>query len=95
MAKEAIEDFVNIEVAYEGMAASIEAQKLPLESAWVFVNGIKQTTDVRKGLKRDIGRQQARGFYHRKNLLSEKVFDIVDWDAPELVLKGKPKMYNL
>ena len=59
------------------------------------MNGIKQTTDVSKGLKRDIGRQQARSFYQRTNLLSEKVFDIVDWDAIELVLKGKPKMYNL
>ena len=29
------------------------------------------------------------------NLLPEKVFDVVDWDAIELSLKSKPKMYNL
>ena len=77
------------------MADIVQDQKLPLESARVFVNGIKQTTDVGKGLKRHIGRLQARRFYQRSNLLPEKVFDIVDWDATELALKGKPRMYNL
>ena len=52
---------------------------LPLESVRVFVNGVKQTTDVRKGLKQDIGRQQAKEFYSKKGLLSPKVFDEVDW----------------
>ena len=93
--KEAIENFVDSVGAYEGMAASAQDQKLPLESAQVYVNGIKQTTDVRKGLKRGIGRQQARVFYKRMNLLPDKVFDVVDWDAIELSLKSKPKMYNL
>ena len=34
-------------------------------------------------------------FYKRMNLLPEKVFDVVDWDAIELSLKSKPNMYNL
>ena len=44
----------------------------------MYVNGIKQTTNVRKELKRGIGRQQARVFYKRMNLLPDKVFDVVD-----------------
>ena len=94
-AKEAIEKYIDGEGVYRGISANLESHTLPLEAARVFVNGIKQTTDIKKGLKRDIGRTQAREFYKRKNLLSEEVFDVVDWDAIELSLKGKPKMYNL
>ena len=94
-AKEAIENYVNGEGVYEGISANLESHTLSLEAARVFVNGIKQTTDIRKGLKRDIGRTQAREFYKRANLLPEKVFEVVDWEAIELTLKNKPKMYNL
>ena len=73
----------------------MESHALPLEAAKFFVNGIKQTTDIRKGLKQDIRRLQAKDFYRQKNLLPGKVFKVVDWDAIELTLKGKPKMYNL
>ena len=41
MAKEAIDNFVESKGAYEGMAASTDAQKLPLESNRVFVKDIK------------------------------------------------------
>ena len=41
LAKEAIDNLIESKGTYEGMAASTEAQKLPLESARVFVNGIK------------------------------------------------------
>ena len=50
---------------------------------------------VRNGLKQDIGRHQAREFYKGKQLLAEKIFDVVYWDTIELMLEDKPKLYNL
>ena len=65
LAKEEIEEYqINkLEVEEEGDETLPIRHSLPLESARVFVNGIKQTTDVGKGLKPDIGRQQAKEFY--------------------------------
>ena len=68
---------------------------LPLETARLYVNGSKQTSDVGKGLRRDIGRQTAREFYKEKGLMPPEVFDSVEWDAIELTLSDKPRMYKL
>ena len=68
---------------------------LPLETARLYVNGTKQTSDVGKGLRRDIGRQTAREFYKEKGLLPTEVFDPVEWDRIELALSDKPRMYKL
>ena len=76
--KKAIEKYIEGKGVYKGIFANLESHALPLEAARVFVNGIKQTTDIRKGLKRDIGRTQAREFYKRTNLVPEKVFEVVD-----------------
>ena len=74
--------------------------RLPLEAACVFVEGVKQTTDVGKDLKHVIARQEARDFYatkfnEGKGLMPQEAFDSVDWDAVKLVLACKPKMYNI
>ena len=37
--------------------------RLPLEAACVFVEGVKQTTVLGKGLKHVLARQEARAFY--------------------------------
>ena len=84
-----------IEAAGEEDVALPHKHALPLESARVFVNGDKQTTDVRKGLKRNIRHQQAKEFYAEMELLTPRVFDEVDWEALDLALKVKSKMYNL
>ena len=69
---------------------------LPLEAARVFVNGVKQTTDVGKGFKHHIGRHQAKEFYQKKakNPLLPQVFDVIDWEATQLVLKGRPQIHK-
>ena len=51
---------------------------LLLKSVWVFVNGVKQTTNVSKCLKHNIDCHQARGLYSENKLLSPKVFNVVD-----------------
>ena len=65
MAKEAIKSYV---VTCINQGGDDPATKfcLPLESARVFVNGVKQTTDVGKGLTHHIGRHQAKQFYQKK-----------------------------
>ena len=68
---------------------------LPLESARVFENGVKQTIDVEKGLKQDIDCQQAKELYAKKRLLTPRALNEVDWEALDLALRVAPKMYNL
>ena len=71
-----------------------------MEKASVFVGGVKQTTDVGKGLTQVIGHQQARKFYSTPNkkgkiIMEKPVFDSVDWGAANLVLSDKFRMYQL
>ena len=35
------------------------------------------------------------GISTRRRIFSPRCFDVVDWDALELALKGKPQMYKL
>ena len=70
MAKKAILDHIaqQVELRTLGEDTSEEFTKcLPLEKASVFVGGVKQTTDVGKGLTQVIGHQQARKFYSTPN----------------------------
>ena len=74
--------------------------RLPLEAACVYVEGVKQTTEVGKGLKHAIGRQEAKDFYAAlfavdKGVMPPEAFETVDWDALKLTLSSKPKMYNI
>ena len=74
--------------------------RLPLEAACVYVEGVKQTTEVGKGLKHAIGRQEAKAFYAAlfevdKGLMPPEAFETVDWDTLKLSLSSKPKMYNI
>ena len=65
MAKKAIEYYLawQIEAEIKEKEIKIESTKiLPLEKARVMVGGVKQTTDVSKGLKQVMGHQQARKF---------------------------------
>jgi len=70
---------------------------LPLETARVYVDGTKQTTDVNKGLTQGIGAKQARAYWARKSGqgIPPDVFDLIDFPAIELALKGKPQMYKV
>ena len=103
MAKKAITNYLawQLEAAIEEREMMIESTKsLPLEKARVMVGGVKQTTDVSKGLKQVMGHQQARKFYATPNkkgkiIMPHRVFDTVDWDPINLSLSDKPQMYKL
>ena len=97
LAKEEIEEYwINtLKAEEEGDTALPIRHSLPLELVRVSLNGVKQTTDVGKGLKQDIGRQQAKEFYAKMEFLTPRVFNAVNWEALDLALKVKPKMYNL
>ena len=68
---------------------------LLLETARLYVNRSKQTSDIEKGLWRDIGCQKAQDFYKEEGLLPPKVFDAVEWDRIKLAMKEKSQMYKL
>ena len=63
MAKKTIKQYLSwqIEAEVKEQEIMVESTKiLPLEKARVMVGGVKQTTDVNKGLKQVMGHQQAR-----------------------------------
>ena len=64
MAKESIDNHLDkpIYPTQEAEATPIVYQ-LPFEAACVLVDGVNQTTEVTKDLKRVIGKQEARKFY--------------------------------
>ena len=72
-----------------------ETHQLPLESAWVIIDGQKQTSDVTRGLRYSIGMHRAREFYEKEGLLDKKVFDQIAWDDLDDFLSKKPPMYKL
>ena len=92
LAKEAIREYLAreteqyVESTMNGVTYSpdpYDKYRLPLEAACVFIEGVKQTTDMRKGLKHVIGRQEARNFYaarfeEGKGLMPQEAFDDVD-----------------
>ena len=68
---------------------------MPLEDACVFINDVKQTTDVAKDLRFHIGRQSAKKLYAELNLMDNDTFDSVAWDDICSNLDRTPKMYQL
>ena len=86
MAKEVIEMHLarQIKTAMDGGETAKEFTKyLLLEKAHVMADGVKQTTEVSKGLKQVIRHQQARKFYVTLNkkgkvIMENEVFDSVD-----------------
>ena len=68
---------------------------LPLEDVCVFIDDIKQTTDVAKDLRFHIRRQSARKLYAELNLMDNDTFDSVAWDDIRSTLDRTPKMYQL
>ena len=68
---------------------------LPLEDACVFINEVKQTTEVAKDLRFHIGRQTAKKLYAKLNLMDNDTFDSVAWDDIRSTLDKTPKMYQL
>ena len=70
-AKEAIKEYLaremerQLETVTNGVRFApdpYDKYRLPLEAACVYVEGVKQTTDVGKGLKHVIGNQEAKQF---------------------------------
>ena len=72
-----------------------DLQLLPLEAASVFIKGVKQTTDMAKGLREHIGRFNSKKFYREKGIFDEATFESIDFEAVQMALSAKPKMYNL
>lgn len=68
---------------------------LPLEAASMFIKGVKQTTDMAKGLREHIGRFNSKKFYREKGIFDEATFESIDFEAVQIALSAKPKMYNL
>jgi NADH pyrophosphatase NudC (nudix superfamily) len=68
---------------------------LPMESASVFIDGVKQTSDVTKELRYQIGRAQARQFYADEKIMDNATFDSISWLDLRSLLSKRPKMYQL
>ena len=71
--------------------------RLPLEVARVYVDGVKQTTDVSKGLSFAMGRAMSRDYRasKKKNPMAIDTFESIDFQALDLALRDKPRMYHV
>ena len=68
---------------------------LPLEDVCIFIDDIKQTTDVANALRFHMGRQSARKLYAKLNIIDNDAFVSVAWDNIHSTLNRTPKMYQL
>ena len=84
-------------------------QRLPRESVAVYVNGLKQTSDVAKDVRYALGKVEAERFYTKPpNPKDDRgrrkpggglgwtkpMFDAVAWEALDATLDSKPQMYR-
>jgi hypothetical protein len=68
---------------------------LPMEAAAVYIEGEKQTTDIAKALRYNIGKANARRFYADEKIMANEIFDSVVWEDLRKTLQGRPRMYQL
>ena len=54
---------------------------LPLEDVCIFIDDIKQTTDVANALRFHMGRQSARKLYAKLNIIDNDTFVSVAWET--------------
>lgn len=73
----------------------ISHQSLPRERVALFLNKVKQTSDISKPMRFFLGRQVARDFYVKELKWTPEQFDEVDWDSLDRTLEKKKQMYSL
>ena len=76
-------------------AVGKKLQVLSLEAARVFIGGVKQTTDLAKGLRNTIRTDNALAHYKEREIFDEATFESIHFEPVKMVLAAKPKMYNL
>ena len=70
-------------------------QRLPLESARVFIGGIKQPINIVKGIMKEIGRERAKAFYAKESIFDNGTSESINWEALQMVLSHKSQMCSL
>ena len=63
--------------------------------ARVILDGVKQTTNIEKGMRKKIRRARAKDFYAKKGIFDSTTFKLIDFDALQLMLDKKLNMFNL
>jgi hypothetical protein len=71
-----------------------QAQQLPLESAAVFYNSVKLSSDCGSEIRFQVGKSKARSFYLNSLGWFASVFDSIDWEARNKALESKPDMFK-
>lgn len=69
--------------------------RLPRESAAIFIDEVKLTSDPTKALRYRLGKVRARDFLTSEKGWSPQQFDEVAWDSLHNVLSSKPVMFRL
>jgi hypothetical protein len=70
------------------------SQLLPHNAASVFIDGVKQTSDVGPNLRFHTGSVEARWYYLEKCGWDALVFDNTDWSSLNDTLATKPKLFH-
>ena len=71
-----------------------QAQQLPLESAAVFYNSVKLSSNCGSEIRFQVGKSKARSFYLNSLGWFASVFDSIDWEARNKALESKPDMFK-
>ena len=76
-----------------------KTQELPLEKACVFIAGKKQTSDLKKDPKKQMGAVQVNAYHtireKRNGNMDVETFETITWDNTEAALKGTSKMFKM
>jgi hypothetical protein len=78
-----------------GKVRDAASQVLPWEKAALFLQSIKQTSDISEPARFFLARTQARLFYVNELKWTGEQFDEVDWEAINLTLAKKKLMFSL
>lgn len=74
----------------------LEEAPLPqhLKNRYSVVLGVKQTANIAKDLRYQVGKERARQFYSDENIMHPDIFDSVAWESLKDVIERYPKMSN-
>jgi hypothetical protein len=72
-----------------------EAQQLPLESASVYYNSVKLSSECGSEIRFQVGKSKARQYYINSLGWFASTFDSIDWEARDKALDSKPDMFKI
>ena len=76
--------------------ASLEPLRhLPTEGLYCYIGEKKVTTSCTDLLRDWVGRVQARHYWHRRGIIPQEVFDLINWDSVRKNLSSNLVLFRI